>query len=310
MVLFNSHIGCLERVWTKGDNVVLSGCGQKEITDFRYKDWDKNMSNNFIPGSYRYLKNMEDIRELEVSYESHRREKTVIYKSVYENGVIYEEMSTPVAADESGQRYYYDEMNRMIRKEELNWNGEVLPEYSYDYSYEYNKETKEFVQTVFQDEILVEIWTELKTDNGYQLIRRFVLKNIRDRIFEVIFNRECLEQFSTDYGGVAGVSYFDLTYDNNRLVSIIRRSVTDEKESYILGYEMTSHDENGNVTEMIVYDYDRNDSTKREARDRYIFFDYDQNGNWQSLTRSVFNMPDVFEQYYRKITYNSEETTN
>ncbi|ULQ59129.1 hypothetical protein K7I13_11540 [Brucepastera parasyntrophica] len=73
----------------------------------------------------------------------------------------------------------------MTRKEYLNWDGTVLPEYSYDYSYEYDKTAKAFVQTVLQNEIPVETWTETKTKHGYQLVRNYLVKTYADEVFEV-----------------------------------------------------------------------------------------------------------------------------
>ncbi|ULQ59130.1 hypothetical protein K7I13_11545 [Brucepastera parasyntrophica] len=66
---------------------------------------------------------------------------------------------------------------------------------------------------------------------------------------------------------------------------------------------MTSHDEHDNVTEMSTYNYDRTDDTKRQGMQKFFFSDYDEAGNWQTLTISVFDNPAIFQRYTRKIVY-------
>lgn len=282
----------------------LMGCAEKNVTSFRFKDWNTYLGrHSFIPGEFRYLNNTDSVREMKVLYESQSVTRNpVIYSAWYENSLLQESFSTPVAADESGERYFYDELGHLTRKENLNWNREVLLDYSYDYSYEYDKTTKAIIQTVLQNGTPVETWTETKIKGGYQLVRKYLIKTYADEIFEIKYDKERVLQFVINYKA-SGITSYDLTYDGNKLMSIMINDLNDGKKRNITYYEMASHDERGNITEMMQYEYDRKDSTKRQAMYSSVFSDFDETGNWQTLITIPLTIPDVFQRYTRKIVY-------
>lgn len=282
---------------------MLFGCREKEVTNFRFDKWEEYNINSFIPCEFRYPNITDNLRGMEVYYFSQDRQSVLIHKKLYENGLLREVIETPINADESYRLYYYDDNRRLIESQYLNWDRDIVPEYSYSYSYSYNKNDKEFIQTVYNNGEPIVRRIEVRTNSGYRLTKEYLVESYDNEIAEVVITDNLLKQYISSYGKVGGDTYFDLNYDNGKLTSILRRNISNGKEKYVFAYDVISYDEEGNIEELVSYNYDRSDKAKRTKLMNYFFSEYDDNGNWQHLSEYSYSNPDQKREYIRKFLY-------
>ena len=265
--------------------ISIIGCTDKEVHRFRFNDWPNyytgSTSNPFYDDVFTVTNDLAEVRIHVTKVIEGEKKEGLISARKFKNGILQEHYESPFTADISTTRYYYDEYGNVIKQECYDYENIIIPSQSFEYTYEYDAEKKEFTQKVYSEGKLQRIFRETPIKKGYRLEKESLERKIIENIYEVDISKHKVVQFRKTYDSDINTYYYDFTYKNKQLNTILYRNATSWKEIYIIGYEVVKYDEHGNIAEMIVYDYDRKDKTKREPMYKVYFFDYDKAGNWR-----------------------------
>ena len=274
----------ISRIYVILCTLCLIACTDKDVHNFRFNDWPNYCkgitSNPFYNEVFTVTDNLAEVKIYAIAVKEGEEKKKLLSVKKFKDGLIRENYESPCTSDDLTIRYYYDEYNRLVKEDYHNDEGMIVPELSFEYTYEYDAEIKAFIQKVYCEGKLQSIFREAPIKTGYRLEKESIARKKIETAYEVDISQKKVVQFQKIYAANIGSYYYDFAYDGIRLNRILLRSVTNRKEVYINGYETVNYDTNGNIAEMMVYDYDREDKTKRGLTGRLLFSDYDKAGNW------------------------------